>query len=767
MAGRPKVTSSDATGAPVSPSLDIPSRVAVIGAAYQGTTESKFYSRRSQVYSQYLEGPLVRGAAHCIDNAKLALITQKCAASNPGAYDTIDNSGVTGTCVPAVVATAVPRNECELYAEVIEGGTVGTDGITYKTSTENGRIALSGLKRLGTGSRITFGNTGCEIELDPPEAALVTYVADLRTQTLAHLANVGNLDEVITLANELKRDYEEHRVLTAGSVHGAADNTNAVSAANATDLATAITLLNELKVDYEAHRVLTGGSEHGAADNTNAVTAADATNLATAVALANDLRTQYEAHRVLTSGSVHGAADNTNAVTATITATHGAADSTSGSGIAAAPTTRATARSCLITLIAAAKLHVVLTSGSVHGASDSTALAALNAITLAADSTFQATRLAALAYADAMFGDGATANDAHTLRIAASVHGIEDTTSLVTASSPTGGTLVAGDIIRCQTFAPYPSTAELAAAFATLAESAYTPGIVLLPGRTPASYHATITAGLDLMQANGKPVRCIVQARRFVSGSDVDLETFRDNLESEWGTAVVNDDRILVCATDALCTLSDGTASLNIPAQRLTGFAVNFTVRRLKKPFYQTTWAPSDGALNGVSLVDSDGIMIGWDEPDEVDTRLQVLYQVPDALTGRPTVASIDYVLAGEDSRIKSQRVGLIRDEIDRHVRSFAWSEVGLLAFVTITSPGVGTLNEDKRQDLIRRCAARLQRHPDLPTAISDIDASDLVSLDSTVTVDGDIVYLEFTTNWTPAAAVGRINTTHAVRTGD
>ena len=124
------------------------------------------------------------------------------------------------------------------------------------------------------------------------------------------------LDLAITLVNELKADYEAHRVLTAGPVHGAADTTNTVTSADATDLASAQTLANEIKTDYEAHRILTAGSVHGAADSTNAVTAADATNLSTLITLVDDLRTQYEAHRVLTAGGVHTNADSTNTVSA-------------------------------------------------------------------------------------------------------------------------------------------------------------------------------------------------------------------------------------------------------------------------------------------------------------------------------------------------------------------------------------------------------------------------------------------------------------------
>jgi hypothetical protein len=121
---------------------------------------------------------------------------------------------------------------------------------------------------------------------------------------------------------------------TIADVHGAADATNTITSANATDLPTLVTLTNELRTDYEAHRVLVAGSVHGGADTTNVVSAvavdtasihltddvtntvaaADATDRASLVTLANELRTDYEAHRVDTTS--HGAADATNVVSA-------------------------------------------------------------------------------------------------------------------------------------------------------------------------------------------------------------------------------------------------------------------------------------------------------------------------------------------------------------------------------------------------------------------------------------------------------------------
>lgn len=119
---------------------------------------------------------------------------------------------------------------------------------------------------------------------------------------------------LVTLANELRTDYEAHRLST--SFHSVADSTNATSVAASNNLSTAIALLNDLKAKFNAHRTQVG--IHPSNDTVNIVTAANATDAASASLLAADLRAQYEAHRV--SATVHTVADNTNAVTATLIA---------------------------------------------------------------------------------------------------------------------------------------------------------------------------------------------------------------------------------------------------------------------------------------------------------------------------------------------------------------------------------------------------------------------------------------------------------------
>ena len=146
-------------------------------------------------------------------------------------------------------------------------------------------------------------------------ATAETLANDIKAQLNLHFLEDSLLEECCTLLTEMKADYNAHRVLIAGGVHGAADAVNVVAAADASTLNTAVTLANEIRTMYEAHRVLVAGGEHGIADAVNVMTApASGGDLSSLVALCLDLKVMYEAHRVLVAG-VHGAADAVNVVT--------------------------------------------------------------------------------------------------------------------------------------------------------------------------------------------------------------------------------------------------------------------------------------------------------------------------------------------------------------------------------------------------------------------------------------------------------------------
>jgi len=129
------------------------------------------------------------------------------------------------------------------------------------------------------------------------------------------LINPTKLEMACRLATELKAKYNTHRA--SAVYHTAADAVNIVVAADATNLGTLITLANDIRTQYEAHRVLVGGGPcHGQADTTNAISAAACTDLDTAVVLVKDLKAKFDAHRINVAGAppVHIASDTTDEI---------------------------------------------------------------------------------------------------------------------------------------------------------------------------------------------------------------------------------------------------------------------------------------------------------------------------------------------------------------------------------------------------------------------------------------------------------------------
>lgn len=729
----PSVTTNIANGAPATVDTQIPSRCAVIGYSSSGALTTKLFSRRADAITEFVEGPLVRAGVHCIDTAKREVIFQRCEASNPGAYDTINNAGFTGTAVPTVVASVVPRNECELYIAIEDGGVPTVDGITYRQSTADGRIDLSGLRRLGTGTRFSFGSVNSEIELNPPTGTLIAIATEFRADSLAHFANAvahnaadvaaaalitlpvpTTDDEAYAVINQCVTAWAVH--IANDTVHDSRDIFNVVSAPVATTRQAGVTRGIEFKADFNSHLAATFPADVDSLLVATATTTAVQTYLAASLIVAGVTQLdRYPSYITFTTG---------------------------GGTPADAP----------------ASVTITGTNADTNFADSEIVNLSQIAGTATATKRFLGAGLS-IAYA-AGDGTGATISIGTT----AAAHNSADVTNTISTADPSHGTVVAGDIIRCQTFAPYPSTAELAVAFETLALSDKTPGFVLLAGRTPASYAATISAGLNLLKdPNGKPVRCMVQARRRQI-ADLTAQGFRDNLESE--TSNVADTRIVWVSTDALCTTSEGSTRI-VPAERFTGFAINLAASRIQIPFWETTWQVGKGNLPGVRLIDNDGVVVGWDEPRGIETRLQLLYQVPNAELGRPTVAAPDYTLAGEAEDLKTMQAGLVQDEIVRVLEAYHWTLVGLTQKIKITSPGFGVFADDpQRQSIQRTAAARLRARPGLQQGISDIDRADFVSLAKEVTIVQGTIRVEFTVKWTPTYPIGEVITTISVDTG-
>lgn len=307
----PGVSVTEATGVPPLPDKGILSRVAIVACSSAGTFDAKPIYQLTDL-NEFAKGPLARHGKHICVETKTPFLAVRCASSNPGTYDTIDNSAFVGTSIPAVVAATVPTDEAELYIEIVDGGTVGTTGITYRRSDSNGREGASSmpLRALGTASRIEFADVNAAIDLDPPAAQLTALYArtnDLRTQAIAHF------------------------VFTTGTVHTNADSTSDDGIAIAcTTVATSISLMVTLLAALVLH-FARGSAQtihiNAAGDNTTSLVAATAA-VAAAVASgsAQDaikalaaLTAAYALH--LANTTAHTIADATNVVSAAIPTT--------------------------------------------------------------------------------------------------------------------------------------------------------------------------------------------------------------------------------------------------------------------------------------------------------------------------------------------------------------------------------------------------------------------------------------------------------------
>lgn len=145
---------------------------------------------------------------------------------------------------------------------------------------ELARFELAIKKQIGAGS--AFHLDACEQTITAANAADLATSLVLVTQIAAVVYGIGQLGA--PSPGHLNDDI----------AHKVKDTTNTRSSAAAVDLATAITLANEIKTDYEAHRAST--TFHYTADATNTIAAANATDQTSLNTLLNELKTDINAH---------------------------------------------------------------------------------------------------------------------------------------------------------------------------------------------------------------------------------------------------------------------------------------------------------------------------------------------------------------------------------------------------------------------------------------------------------------------------------------
>jgi hypothetical protein len=731
MSAIPEFSATVATGFPAVPLPEYDQTACIFGATYEGTHEPRPWGSSDDIDDEYGAGPAARDGRHLVTRTGLGLLIQRVTASTPGSYNAIDNSAFTGTAVPAVVAATVPRDEGELYVRFVEGGTVGTPGITYYYSDDNGRLGADALTKLGTTSRISFADVNAAIELDPPEAALVAIAVEIRADMLAHFANAV--------------------------AHNSADATAAaiITLGVPTTKAEAFAVLNQCRLAWASH--LANQTAHDSADLVNVLSAAAATTAQGGVTIALELKTDMNAHLAATYPA---AAASLKALTA--------------SSVGVQAYTAAQLLAAGITQLNSYPSYITFTTDAAGTPSDAPAdvvITGTNADTGLADTdTVTVSQVAGTATAVKRFlgtglvitygaGDGTGATIS--IGTTAAAHNSADVTNTITATDPARGTVVAGDIVRVSTNAPTWGNSDLAAAFTALADSDHEPSMILVSGRILPANLPTITTGLNALETAGKRCVLVTQARKRTDGETA--AQWRAALESEWDG--VTDYRVAVCAGDGLATFTNGDTTL----QYARGFSTQAMRRLMEIPRFRTAWEVELGRLEDFTISDANGIVIGHDEgtsPGLKAAKFWTVYRAKSSLVGRYAFLNFDMTRYPPTSRVRSVRVNRITNRMIIEIQAVGLGLLGKTYDVTRTSATTGTLSQAAIDAIKPKFAAPVING--FQSDISDWNASDLITIGSSVTIDPDTdaFDLAVTVNYTPKLPVGRVSATFAVRLG-
>lgn len=135
--------------------------LAVVGTCTDGTVAADTpaaYARVSDLVTAFGRGPMVEAAAYAITKFGRPVLCVKTGDTTDGSLTTAANAG-TGTAAVDVSSSPDPDDDYEFYIVIIDGGILGTAGITFKWSMDGGRT-LSAETALGTALTFEFPDSG-------------------------------------------------------------------------------------------------------------------------------------------------------------------------------------------------------------------------------------------------------------------------------------------------------------------------------------------------------------------------------------------------------------------------------------------------------------------------------------------------------------------------------------------------------------------------------------------------------------------------------
>lgn len=137
----------------------------VVGVSSAGTKDTPAtFGNAKKLAAAFGAGPLVEAAARHIETTGDPVAVIRTGQTTAGAYGTIDDDDVDGTSAITTTADTAPLDDYEVQVRVVDGGTIGTAGITYQWSLDAGRT-WSPVTALGTDTAIAIDDSGVSFDL--------------------------------------------------------------------------------------------------------------------------------------------------------------------------------------------------------------------------------------------------------------------------------------------------------------------------------------------------------------------------------------------------------------------------------------------------------------------------------------------------------------------------------------------------------------------------------------------------------------------------
>lgn len=190
---------NEARGAAVTDG-DVDRRAIVIGISSLGSGLSIWYQSGLAAQNELGYGDAVDTLAQIIEqpnpngnSTKYPAAMYSCSIGTQGSYGAIDTSGVTGSAAPSFDGAVRPFGTYQIYYRIIQGGTLGTDGITFVSSLDGGRTE-SRITALGTALSHTMADGNSKTIFGTLGATLVAGDV-IRGNTLGPVPGTSDVDD--------------------------------------------------------------------------------------------------------------------------------------------------------------------------------------------------------------------------------------------------------------------------------------------------------------------------------------------------------------------------------------------------------------------------------------------------------------------------------------------------------------------------------------------------------------------------------------------